>query len=193
MPTGRNEFFNIKIKPDRAQRKTLDAFLGRAQEAVAWIFSEQKSAVQAGVPSRPEELVERALAEHDLHRETLKDACDIALERLKLVLGGDIVERGRRGAQLFAVDGSEVLFSTMELKVRVPYLGVCSYVRNKKILVLEKGAGAQLSMKAHRVVLGYLNQEPVLQVDTVDRTPKREDFSGQKLVKVVRGHRPSSS
>lgn len=191
----KGERFVIKLKLDRTQRLAMDEFVDRATRTIWRIYSDQKAAIEAVIPMRPEELVERALLESGLHRATVEHACEIALEKLRTHLGGS-AEPARRGRKprLFAVGKEEVDFSVVENIVRIPHVGPCSFRRNKKVQAYVEGfGGAQLRTAAHRVEVGYLNNEPVLRVDIVDRSPKREKTRDQKLVRVVRGRRGAAS
>lgn len=186
MPSGKREVFTIRLKTDRHQRKALDGFVARANDAANWAFLEQRESLSAGVPKNLEELVDAAAREHDLHRETLVHACELGLRRLTAVLGGEIGER-RRPTTLFAIPGSSVIFSVFERLLSVPHVGACSFKGNMFALKSMDGTDAkQLAMDAYRVELGYYNNEPVIMVDTVDRTEKPKPAGEQRLVKVVR-------
>lgn len=189
MPSGKRENFTIRLKLDRLQRKALDGFLERARKVVIWAYQEQKSNLEVGVPLTLEELASNAwYASQELCPETCEHACAIGLEKLRAVLGGEISDRKKRSASLFAVGGSKVVFSVFEQVVGVPHLGACGFKRNRFILERIEGTDAkQLSMDTYRTELGYLNNEPCVVVDTVDRTPKRVELTEQKLVRVVRG------
>ncbi len=188
MPSGQRENFTIRLRLDHIQTKALNAFIERAHRVSIWAYEEQKHGLEVGVSLTPEELADRAHAENpELCRETCAHACRIGLARLRAVLGGEIRERKGRLTRLFAVDGSKIVFSVFEKLVGVPHLGPCGYKQNRFILSKVEGTDAkQLSMETYRAELGYLNNEACVVVDTVDRSPKRTDFSGQKLVKVVR-------
>lgn len=189
MPSGKRENFAIRLKLDRVQRKALDAFIERARKIVIWAYEEQRGHLEVGAPLTPEELAANAWQlNQDLCPQTCEHACAIGLEKLRAVLGGEISDRKKRSASLFAVSGSKVMFSVFKKVVGVPHLGVCGFKRNMFILSKVEGTDAkQLSMEIYRTELGYLNNEPCVVVDTVDRTPRRERLPEQKLVRVARG------
>lgn len=189
MPSGKRENFTIRLKLGRLQRKALDEFLERARKVITWAYQEQRNNLEVGVPLTLKELALNAQTmDQGLCPETCEHACAIGLERLRAVLGGEIDGRKKRSAMLFAVRGSKVVFSVFEQVVGVPHLGACGFKQNRFILERVDGHDAkQLSMDTYRTELGYLYNEPCVVVDTVDRTPRREEFTEQKLVKVVRG------
>ena len=165
MPKGKLEVFKVRLFLERKQRQELDSFLSFCNDISDFVFSIQKSAVLEGFPKKPEELTKLVIDSYEISEETASDCTHEAIEFIQNWLGSNA--RPRKNHRSYAISPSSVKFSLTEKVVRVPHIGLCKFKPNAKCMSTVNGAdGVLLTKQPASMLLGYLNNEPNLVIET---------------------------
>ncbi len=192
MPKGKRESFKVQLLLDRPQRKLLDRIIEVCNIAMHHTVRHAMQVLETTKLVTPLDEFERLAGEFvrdcnpPIYDETKKQIAQIACDVYASMVAGEIETRRRRDYNLICVvPAKEVIFSSSGRDVRVPYLGVVRYRQNR--WAVSTAGGVHIPQTAHKMVLGYFNQEPCLVLMTTEPAkPDAADLGNQKLVKVDR-------
>jgi hypothetical protein len=190
MPSGKRENFRVILLLDRTQRKLLDRIIDVCNIAMHHAVRQAMHTLETTKLVTPLDEFERLASEFvkdcnpPIFEETKKRIAQIACDVYANMVAGDIETRRRRDYTLIcAIPPREVIFSSSGRQVKVPYLGVVNYRRNMFAVTSE--GGVHIPQTAHRMILGYLNNEPCLVLMTVEPPKEQAVIGKQKLVKLT--------
>jgi len=187
MPRGFREKFRVELLPDFDQKKAWERVNAQAS-GLFRLFKEQigRQVQVLGTPMAKNLWMEQSSPEE---AETAPDLSPLTRLRLREAAHDtyrtDIRQRGRRDVLFLEVPKEEVIFSTVERLVRLPYLGLVRHRHNNKILVSSECAAWQME-NVTSMRLGLVHQRLCLVIDC------REDPSFKRPVKKAVG-KPRSS
>jgi hypothetical protein len=192
MPSGKRENFKVQLLLDRPQRKLLDRIIEVCNIAMHHAVRHAMQVLETTKLVTPLDEFERLAGEFvkdcnpPVYEETKKQIAQIACDVYASMVAGEIETRRRRDYNLICVvPTKEVIFSSSGREVRVPYLGVVRYRPNKWAISVRDGI--HIPQTAHKMVLGYFNQEPSLVLmTTAPPKPDSAIIGKQKLVKLKR-------
>jgi hypothetical protein len=189
MAKGKRENFRVILLLDRQGRKTLDRMLEICRLSMHHAVRHAMHRLETLKLVTPLDDFERAVQEFtkdaNLFEETQKEiarhACDLYTQ---LVADQAKHDPRRAHALILAIPLREVIFSSSGRQVKVPYLGVVNYRRN--MFAVSSEGGVHVPQVAHKMLLGYHNNEPCLMLMTVEPAkPKSPEIGEQKLVKLT--------
>ncbi len=129
------------------------------------------------------------LCDMSLNDATRKQMAKMACDKYARVIAGEINYRSTRPATTVCQLGlNDVIFAMSDRYVRIPYLGLCRFIYNNKVML--KVEDLITTKAADFYSLGYWHQRPTLIVH-IKSGPRLKpiDYSGQKLVKVSKTDR----
>lgn len=164
MPKGTVEGYRVVLTTTRDQRKALDAFLERVNKAAQQVYQIQKTNIEFNLPMTKAEMESRVSASNpDLDSSTVSDIVQRGLDRLAEELASGQSKRLTRRSRTVDVDPGSLIFAMTERRVRVPHVGVCGVLYNKKGLQAVEGFDGAVNRHAIRSAkVGYHNNDPVV-------------------------------
>ncbi len=165
MPRGKFETFKLELKLDRDQRRKWGAMDEAALKIVELARMKLTGFQKSGIPIVKHAFIESAKKE-SISNDFLPITVDGILDKVYDSANPGL--QNRKGGNFpFNLPREEVLFSTTERVVRLPYLGVTKYFSNQRMDLMPAVSSSGYSpwSKVQRISMCVLNNLHILLID----------------------------
>jgi hypothetical protein len=187
MPRAPQSVFKIPLYFDRAQSKIYDSLERQTSEIMVDVLREAQGQLDGESLVLPESFVLKSVMDLMTHRSSaekvgltefsIRSAIRDAYSKISSM--SDSAKERRRGRRkiLVEVPSDEVIFSTLERLVRVPYLGLIKHASNVRIIsdpgYASDGKKAESGYGLRRTFLGRQNSVHFLLLDHTEEGDER--------------------